>query len=127
MRFRYLRDPLFLLAVVLYAANRWYLKPHFGGAFLNGYFNDLLLIPAALPPILWLHWRCGWRTHHAPPSFLEITAHLALWAFLAEVIGPHLKATSVSDWADVAAYAAGALLAFLIWKHLPATNKPEAA
>jgi hypothetical protein len=125
MRFRYLRDPLFLLAVALYVANRWWWKPEFGGFFLNGYFNDLLLIPAALPPILWLHHKAGWRSKDAPPSLLEITSHLVLWTFIAEVIGPHLKATSVADWADVAAYAAGALAAFLIWRQRSA-NQPEA-
>jgi hypothetical protein len=126
MHFRYLRDPLFLLSVALYAANRWWWQPEFGGFFLNGYFNDLLLIPAALPPILWLHARLGWRSHHAPPSFIEITSHLSLWTLIAELFGPHLKATSVADWADVAAYTAGALLAFLIWRQQPA-NHAEAA
>jgi hypothetical protein len=127
MHFRYLRDPFFLLAVTLYVANRWWWKPEFGGLFLTGYFNDLLLIPAALPPILWLHSRLGWRQLAAPPTFLEILSHLVLWTFLAEVIGPHLKAASVADWADVAAYAAGALLAFLIWHRQSPANLAEAA
>lgn len=125
MRFRYLRDPLFQLAVVLYLANRWWWQPQFGGFFLNGYFNDLLLIPAALPPILWLHSRLGWRQHSGPPSSLEILGHLALWTVLAEVFGPHLKASSVADWADVAAYGIGALAAFLIW-HRRSINHAEA-
>lgn len=127
MHFRYLRDPLFLLAVVLYLANRWWWKPEFGGSFLNGYFNDLLLIPAALPPILWLHARLGWRPLSAPPSIIEIASHLVLWTIIAEVFGPHLKATSVADWADVAAYAAGALLALLIWHRPSPANHAEAA
>lgn len=125
MRFRYLRDPLFLLAVALYVANRWWWKPEFGGVFLTGYFNDLLLIPAALPPILWVHHKAGWRKDDAPPTALEIFSHLAVWAFIAEVIGPHLKATSVADWADIVAYAIGALLAFLVWRYSP-VNQPEA-
>jgi len=127
MHFRYLRDPLFLLAVALYVANRWWWQSEFGGFFLNGYFNDLLLIPAALPPILWLHSRLGWRSHHAPPSIVEIACHLGLWTLIAELFGPYLRATSVADWADVAAYAAGALLAFLIWHRQSPANLAEAA
>jgi hypothetical protein len=127
MRFRYLRDPLFLLAVVLYITNRWWLKAHVGGTFLTGYFNDLLLIPAALPPILWLHHRFGWRQHHSPPSLLEIISHLTLWTFIAETLGPLIKSTSVPDLADVAAYLAGALIALLFWHHRPAASHPEAA
>jgi len=118
MRFRYLRDPLFLLAVVLYIANRWWWKPVFGGFFLRGYFNDLLLIPAALPPILWLHHKAGWRGHDLPPSVGEITLHLVMWSIIAEVVGPKLFTHSVGDWADVAAYTAGALAAWLWWQHV---------
>jgi hypothetical protein len=124
MRFRYLRDPLFLLAVLLYIVNRWWWKPAFGGFFLHGYFNDLLLIPAALPPILWVHHKAGWRKHEMPPSFHEIASHLFLWAFIAEVVGPKLFVHSFGDWADAAAYTAGALAAGLWW-HLAKARRKE--
>ena len=44
---------------------------------------------------------------------------------LSDLIGPHIKATSVADWADIVAYAIGALLAFLVWRYSP-VNQPEA-
>ena len=56
-RFRYALDPLCLLACGLYAANRWVIRPHFSGLFWHGYSTDFLLIPAALPLLLWLYRR----------------------------------------------------------------------
>jgi len=59
--FRYWRDPLFLGCCALYAVNRWVVKPHFQGAFFHSWLNDALLIPCALPLLLWVHARLGWR------------------------------------------------------------------
>jgi hypothetical protein len=113
-RFRYCGDPLFLLACVLYAANRWWWKRQFQVGFLNDYFNDLLLIPCALPPVLWLQRRLGLRGHDAPPDAREILLHLAVWSVLFEIAGPHLMQV-VGDMRDIAAYAVGALVAGWFW------------
>lgn len=115
MRFRYLLDPLFLGSVLLYVVNRCWLKTAVGGIWLTGYFNDLLLIPAALPPLLWLHRRVGLREHDQMPTVLEILAHLSVWAVVCEALGPKLFPRSVGDWSDVAAYTAGALAAIWWW------------
>ena len=74
-RFGYLRDPLCIAACALYLLNRGGLREHIGGVFLRGHFNDLLLIPAALPLVLWVQRRIGtvqivlakprWRGHLA--------------------------------------------------------------
>jgi hypothetical protein len=56
-RFAYLRDRLFLTACAAYAVNRLWLKHTLPGWFLHSYFNDLLLIPAALPLVLWIQRR----------------------------------------------------------------------
>ena len=47
-RFGYFRDPLCVVACALYVLNRLWWRGQFGGEFLAGYFNDVLLIPAAL-------------------------------------------------------------------------------
>ena len=62
-RFRYLGDPLFLTGCAAYAGNRWLIKPVIAWPFLQGHFNDLWLIPCALPPVLWLA-----PAPEAPPS-----------------------------------------------------------
>jgi len=114
-RFLYCRDPLFLVGCFAYALNRWLLKPHIASRFLHGYFNDLWLIPCALPPILWLHRRLGLRTDDDYPRVSEIALHLAFWSVLFEYIGPKFMPHTVGDPLDVVAYAVGALVAGVWW------------
>ncbi len=113
--FPYLRDPLCLAACGLYALNVAWLRPHFGGAFLRGQFNDTLLIPAALPLVLWVQRRLGVRPDDRRPTWSEIGLHLVVWSVAAEAIVPHLLARATGDWRDVAAYAAGAAVAGTWW------------
>jgi hypothetical protein len=115
-RFRYLLDPLFLGGCLAYAVNRWLLKPQVDSPFLQGYFNDLWLIPCALPPVLWLHRRFRLRDHDHMPTRSEIIGHLFFWSLLCEGIGPRFMPGSTGDLLDVAAYAMGALLAGLWWQ-----------
>jgi len=114
-RFHYFRDALFLTACVAYGINRCFIKPHSLPGFMMFHFNDLWLIPCALPPVLWLHRRLGLRAHDGPPQPLEIAGHLVFWSLLFEWIIPKLTHAS-GDPVDVAAYALGALAAGLWWK-----------
>ena len=120
-RFGYAVDPLCLVACGLYALNRWWLAPHVGGTFLEGYFNDLLLIPAALPLVLWLQRRVGCRLNDQPPGWSEIALHLVVWSITAEAIVPRLLSHATADWRDVVAYACGAAVAGCWWQGLPVT------
>jgi hypothetical protein len=113
--FRYLRDGLFMVSCSLYALNRWLVKPRLHSAFLHGHFNDLLLIPCALPPLLLLQRWLKLRRHDQAPTPGEITLYLVVWSILFEVIGPHIMTRTVGDPGDVAAYVAGAVLAGLWW------------
>lgn len=117
--FRYLRDPLFLLGTGAYALNRWLLKPHwhtgFFQGFLHSHFNDLLLMPCALPLLLWLHRQLGLRPHDGPPGGLEILSHLAGWTVLFEWLGPKFVHQAIADPWDAVAYAAGTVVAALWW------------
>lgn len=121
--FGYARDPLCLLACAGYALNRWALRPlgYASGNFMRGHFNDLLLIPAALPLLLWSQRRLGLRAHDAPPTWLEIGLHVLLWSVAAEALAPLCLAHATGDWLDVAAYAAGAAVAGAWW-HLAAPS-----
>lgn len=114
-RFHYCRDPLFIIGCVAYAVNRWIVKPHTANSFLHGYFNDLWLIPCALPPILWLHRRLRLRTDDSYPHLSEIVLHFAFWSVLFEYLGPKLMPHTVGDPLDVLAYAAGAIVAGIWW------------
>ncbi|MEO7413795.1 MAG: hypothetical protein ABIZ81_10590 [Opitutaceae bacterium] len=117
-RFGYASDPLCIFACALYALNRWWLAPHFGGIFFRGQLNDLLLIPAALPLVLWLQRRLGLRGHDLPPRWSEITLHLAAWSLAAEGIAPLIFAHATGDWRDIVAYATGGAVAGCWWHGL---------
>jgi hypothetical protein len=114
-RFGYWRDPLFLISCTLYATNRWIVKPHVHSPFLRGQFDDCLLIPCALPLVLWFQCRVGLRRHDEFPLLSEIAFHLVVWSVLCEVIGPHIMRVTGDVW-DVVAYSAGALVAWLWWR-----------
>jgi hypothetical protein len=115
-RFNYVGDSLCLAACSIYALNRWLLLPHVASPFLHSYLNDILIIPAALPAVLWLQRQLGLRTHDAPPTAGEILFHWVIWSVVCELIGPHLFHRSVGDPFDVVAYAAGALFAWHWWR-----------
>lgn len=85
------------------------------GPFLHNHFADLLLIPAALPLILWVQRRLGLRTVDTPPNWREVLMHLAVWPIAAEVVGPHLFSHVTGDILDVVAYVTGAVVATVLW------------
>ena len=113
--FRYVRDPLFLVTCGLYALNRWVLKPRVHSAFLHDHFNDLLLIPCALPPLLLMQRWLKLRLHDEVPTVGEIALNLGIWSILFEVIGPHIMPWTVGDPWDAAAYVVGGVFAGLWW------------
>ena len=115
MRFRYVRDPLFLLSLLLYLLNRTLLKPHFQTPFLHNYLNDLLLIPCALPLVLLLQRKLRLRKQDDPPTFSEISFHLIIWSLLFEGIAPHLIRTTRDPY-DLLAYWGGGIISWIIWK-----------
>ena len=114
--FGYLRDRLFLVGCFLYALNRWGLKPRVHNAFLHGHFNDVPLIPCALPPLLLLQRWLKLRTHDEAPTPGEIGLYLLVWSILFEVIGPHIMPHAVGDPWDVVDYIVGGLVAGLWWQ-----------
>ena len=125
--FGYLRDRLFIGCCLLYASNRWLLKPRLHNAFIQGHFNDLLLIPCALPPLLLLQRWLRLRPDDQPPKPGEIFFHLVLWSILFEWIGPHIVAHAVGDPWDVLAYFAGGIVAALWWWRDALKRTPAAA
>jgi hypothetical protein len=116
-RFGYLRDPLFLTALAGYALNRWVCKALWPSPFLHGQFNDLLLIPAALPAVLWVQRVIGLRNHDRAPSWLETLLHLVAWSVICEFIGPRWLHHGTADGWDVLAYTVGGVMACVWWNH----------
>lgn len=125
--FRPLRDPLVLVCCTLYFVNRWLVKPHVSLDFFACWFNDALLIPCALPPLLLVHEWLGIRPHGTPPTGAEIFWHLAFWSVLFEWLGPRIVRNSTGDPLDVLAYSTGALVAYLWWRRPRFTRRPALA
>ncbi|MEX2382175.1 MAG: hypothetical protein WD490_07320 [Opitutales bacterium] len=113
--FRYVGDALCCVSCVLYGLNRWILKPQVPVGFFHTHFNDLLLIPCALPLMLLLHRKLGLRLHDGPPTAGEIALHFAVWSILMEVLGPRWIMHATADPRDILAYAVGAIAAGLWW------------
>ncbi|MDB6137843.1 MAG: hypothetical protein JWO94_915 [Verrucomicrobiaceae bacterium] len=125
-RFRYWTNLPFVAGCCAYLLNRCVIKPRIPSGFFHTHFDDLWLIPCALPPLLWLHHLCGMRDRNSVPTWAEIASHLLFWSFFLEWLGPLLVPRSVGDPWDVAAYATGALASGLWWhRHtfMPGTPK----
>lgn len=114
-RFGYFRDPLFLVCSAAYGLNQLVLKPHFRTRFLHSHFNDLLVIPCALPPLLQLHRWLKLRNNDGLPSPSEVILHLVVWSIVMEIVGPRYVRWVTGDPWDIVSYAVGATLAFLWW------------
>ena len=119
VRFRYLTDPLFLVCCALYALNRWALKPRIDSVYLRFWFNDLLLVPCAIPVVFWIFRQSRFRHDDAPPSALDLCWILTLWSLLFEWIGPSYLRRGVADSYDVLMYWIGGIFAWWFWNKVP--------
>lgn len=81
---------------------------------MHAYFNDLWLIPCALPLLLWLQRRAGLRGHDGLPTRTEVLGTLVLWSVLFEVLGPRWMPVTGDPW-DVVAYGVGAMVSWIWW------------
>jgi hypothetical protein len=64
---------------------------------------------------LFAHRLLGLRKHDAPPTRLEVAAHVIGWSALFEWIGPHLIRGTTGDPWDVVAYCVGGVAALMFW------------
>lgn len=113
------RDPLFWLAVVAYCFSRGLAAVGVAVGFFRNYFNDLLLIPVALPLVLEAHHGLRWRRRGPAPSWQEVVLHAAVWSVVCEGVGPAWLHRGTADPWDVVCYAAGAAPAVLWWRRWP--------
>jgi hypothetical protein len=119
MPFRPLRDPLFLVCVVLYFVTRWAIKPHVTGGFFHEHLNDLICIPIFVPLMVWGARIAGLRRDE-PPRLIEIVIPLIVWSVLFEVLLPQHASWGrgmTADYKDVAYYAFGAFASCLFWAY----------
>lgn len=119
MTFGYLRDPLFLLCLIVYGANRLLEDSGLSPPLFRCYLNDVICIPFWVPIMLWAERQSGLRQHDDPPHAYEMAIPLVIWAAVFEVVLPSTRAwqgLTVPDPNDVLCYAAGACIASWFWQ-----------
>ena len=117
--FGYLRDPLFLVCLLIYFINRLIIKRYLPNTFSQSYLNDAICIPFWVPIMLFLMQKAGLRQKDCPPKSYEILIPLLIWSCAFESVAPYTHAfrgLAFGDPADILCYAAGALAAAVIWK-----------
>jgi len=134
MPFRYLRDPLFLACLALFALNRFLLEPITNARFLHSHLNDLICIPFLVPIMLAAARATGLRRHDSRPLTHEVVIPLLVWSVLFEIVfplHPFWKTHVVADPNDILCYATGAALALTYWNRryrtVPARTDPATA
>jgi hypothetical protein len=121
MRYRYLRDPLFMLCVAVYFANRFLFTHLVEGGFVHDHLNDLLCLPFWVPIMVFLMRKAGLRPDDGPPRGAEMLVPLVLWSAIFELWLPHVRYFShlaTADPADILWYAIGGLAASVGWEVL---------
>lgn len=119
MRYRYLRDPLFVSCLLLYVLNRLVLKPLMPNTFCQDYLNDLICIPFWVPIMLQSMRWVGLRADDSPPRLYEIIVPLLLWSVVFELLLPRIgifEGLAIADHVDIFFYSLGALMAAIFWR-----------
>src|SRR4051794_34888809 len=109
MRFRYLKDPLFLCSVALYFVNRWLLKRYLSNEFSRDYLNDVICIPFWVPIMLFIMRKTQLRRDDCAPKGSEILIPLIVWSFVFELYlptVPFFRHLATSDCRDIVSYTA---------------------
>jgi hypothetical protein len=122
--FGYIADPACVVSLVLYALNRYFLRPHhIGGSFTHGYFNDVLCLPLFVPMILYSQHLIGLRKHFGFPRPWEIFQNWLVFTVVFQVLIPRFPKTFIAagDPYDILAYLAGGIIAGFYWSspHIP--------
>ena len=110
-----LGDPFWHVSLACYALHRCWQGFHTGSGWFDHYWNDLWMLPCALPLVLFLYQILGLRLCGAVPSGSEIFWHGMLLSLMAEVAGPLLFEHAVGDPWDILAYAMGGGMLYCRW------------
>jgi len=123
--FGYWHDPLFLVALAIYAVNRLLIKPnlHHYSPLFHGHLNDTLTVPVALPLYLLAYRWLGFRPDNEPPRWWEVTLHVAVWNVFFKWFSPAVLHRGVSDPVDAWCIAGGGLVAWAVWQSQRAMQK----
>ena len=117
--FAYLRDPLFLVCLIVYCGHRWLAANGHSTPWLCAYLNDVVCVPFWVPMILWGQRVLRLRSHDGLPTPIDLVVPLLVWSLAFEVILPSWPGWSniaFPDPGDIVSYAAGGLAAAIFWR-----------
>ncbi|MCG2760075.1 MAG: hypothetical protein L6407_02530 [Candidatus Delongbacteria bacterium] len=86
-------------------------------SFWNFYLGDFVLIPVALPILLYISRLFGLRKNDSPPQLVEIITPLIVWSIIFEIAGPHFVSAATADYFDILAYFCGAVVSWFFWNY----------
>ncbi len=109
------KDKLFLISSLIYFFNTYYLKHLIKVDFFQNYLNDILLIPCALPPLIYLYVKLKLRNQKSFPTTLEVFSFFIFSSFVFECLGPKYLNKGVADYFDILAYAIGGIISNYFW------------
>lgn len=115
-KYKFIRDYFFLISLIIYGLN--YVSIKFGiytNYFMQCYFNDIFLVPVALPVVLYIVKLLKYRGSYYP-TLSEILTCLIIWSVFFEYIGPKYLNKGIADVYDVIAYFIGAVVSFIVWR-----------
>lgn len=116
--FTYLTDPIFILCLFLYLINKFLIiQFHNLNIFFLCYYNDILLIPCCLPPLLFVMYKIELRRNHFPPTVIEVIVPLVIWTLSFEIIAPFYFKKGTSDIGDAIAYWLGGFFCWFVWNY----------
>lgn len=111
-----MRDPVFVVALLLCLTTRFALKPLIDHWFVHEYLNDMLCLPLFLPVILQVQAWLRIRPREAMPTLLEVLHNGIVFTAVFELLLPRLTMfDSVADPWDAVAYLAGGFVAYAFW------------
>jgi len=117
-KFSYLADPIFISCLFLYAINKFLIiRFDYLNILFLCYFNDILLVPCCLPPLLFVMHKIKLRRNHLPPTIIEVIIPLVIWTISFEIIAPLCFRKGTSDIGDIFAYWLGGFFCWFVWNY----------
>ena len=119
MKFKYLLDPIFLGSLFLYIFSKFIMLDNSNIVynFWNYYLSDILLVPVALPILLFALRLIRIRKNDLAPNFLEILIPLIVWSITFEIVAPLFVSSATGDFFDILAYTGGGLISWYLWNY----------
>ncbi len=115
-------EPFWIFSLACYAVHRWWQWASPSPGWMSNHWNDIWMLPCAVPLVTRMYAALNLRASTAPPSLSEIVWLGLLWSVMAECLAPLWFTRSTGDPLDVLAYGLGGFMLWLRWHLIPRLN-----